>query len=63
MPALARRSRISLTRLLIGPQTARRPWRARIRVTSSAYSRSPPTGRPRAIRLTIPTTGSSRSAR
>src|SRR4029079_9986091 len=33
-------------------QTARRPWSARIRVTSSAYSRSPPTGRPRAIRLT-----------
>src|SRR6476659_10174277 len=44
-------------------QTARRPWRARIRVTSSAYSRSPPTGRPRAIRLTTPTVSSSRSAR
>ena len=45
-PALASRSRISMTRLLIGAQTARRPWSARIRVTSSAYSRSPPTGRP-----------------
>ena len=39
----------------IARQTARRPWRARIRVTSSAYSRSPPTGSPRAIRLTTPT--------
>ena len=28
-----------------------------MRVTSSAYSRSPPTGSPRAIRLTDPTTG------
>src|SRR4029079_14426231 len=46
-----------------GRQTARRPWSARIRVTSSAYSRSPPTGRPRAIRLTSPTLSSRRSAR
>src|SRR4029077_1297889 len=45
------------------PQTARRPWSARMRVTSSASSRSPPTGSPRAIRLTTPTTDSSRSAR
>src|SRR6185295_3677747 len=43
--------------------TARRPWSARISVTSSAYSRSPPTGRPRAIRVTDPTADSSRSAR
>src|SRR5262245_29179723 len=47
----------------IAHQTARRPWSARMSVTSSAYSRSPPTGSPRAIRLTTPTTGSSRSAR
>ena len=32
--------------------TVRRPSRARPRVTSSAYSRSPPTGRPLAIRVT-----------
>ena len=51
----ARRSRISKTRLL-RVQTARRPWSARISVTSSAYSRSPPTGRPRAMRVTEPTT-------
>ena len=31
---------------MVGAQTARRPWSARISVTSSAYSRSPPTGRP-----------------
>ena len=37
-------------------QTARRPCSARMRVTSSAYSRSPPTGSPRAIRVTEPTT-------
>ena len=30
---------------------ARRPWIARMRVISSAYSRSPPTGRPRAMRV------------
>src|SRR5258706_8922477 len=41
---------------------ARRPWRARMRVTSSAYSRSPPTGIPRAIRVTLPTRPSSRSS-
>ena len=33
-------------------QTARRPANARPRVTSSAYSRSPPTGRPEARRVT-----------
>ena len=32
--------------------TSRRPWIERIRVTSSAYSRSPPTGSPRAMRVT-----------
>src|SRR6185369_10668288 len=42
---------------------ARRPWRARMRVTSSAYSRSPPTGMPRAIRVTLPTRSESRSSR
>ena len=53
-PALRRRSPISMRRLLTVGQTARRPWSARISVTSSAYSRSPPTGRPRAIRVTLP---------
>ena len=43
---------------------ARRPWSARISVTSSAYSRSPPTGSPRAIRVTARRpAGSRRSAR
>src|SRR5262245_44791882 len=44
-------------------QSSRRPCRARISVTSSAYSRSPPTGSPRAIRVTAPTRPSSRSPR
>src|SRR5829696_2689254 len=42
---------------------ARRPCSARMRVTSSAYSRSPPTGMPRAIRVTLPTLPASRSLR
>ncbi len=33
--------------------TSRRPARARPKVSSSAYSRSPPTGRPLAIRVTF----------
>lgn len=32
--------------------SSRRPSRARARVISSAYSRSPPMGRPKAIRVT-----------
>lgn len=38
--------------LFKGAHIARRPSRARARVTSSVYSRSPPTGRPRASRVT-----------
>lgn len=34
------------------PHIARRPSSARANVTSSVYSRSPPTGRPRASRVT-----------
>src|SRR5690606_13282827 len=36
----------------LGAQTGRRLLMARPRVTSSAYSRSPPTGKPYAMRLT-----------
>ena len=35
------------------PHISRRPSNARARVTSSAYSKSPPTGRPRARRVTF----------
>ena len=45
------------------PQISRRPSRARLRVTSSAYSRSPPTGNPRARRVTRTPLGCSNRAR
>src|SRR5207244_3284000 len=41
---------------------SRRPSRACERVTSSAYSRSPPTGRPLARRVTVTPTGLSSAA-
>jgi hypothetical protein len=43
--------------------TSRRPSRARPSVSSSAYSRSPPTGRPDAMRVTFTPSGLSRRAR
>ena len=45
------------------PLTSRRPSRARPSVSSSAYSRSPPTGSPLAIRVTFTPSGSSSRAR
>lgn len=60
--AAARRHARGLSRAGVGrglldtgrcqPLTRRRPSKARPRVTSSAYSRSPPTGRPEARRVT-----------
>src|SRR6478752_3308340 len=44
-------------------QTERRPSKARPRVTSSAYSRSPPTGSPEARRVTVTPTSRSRRER
>ena len=46
-----------------GYSTRRRPENARPRVTSSAYSRSPPTGRPLASRVTTRSIGATSRAR